>query len=122
MNERDVFNAALSIQGDSARRAYLETACEGDEALRQRVETLLEAHEGASRFLERPVFPELAAGYGPTGDPSERLGGDGQGAFERTGQFEPSGERVTLAEDEDEPPLDFLQPSVKPGSLGRLAH
>src|SRR4051794_27903641 len=123
MNERDIFDAALSIQDNPARQAYLETACAGDAALRQRVETLLKAHEGASRFLERPAILETPARNGPTGDQSERLVGAGHGAIESTEQFDPSGKRETLANaEEDETPLDFLQPSNKPSSLGRLAH
>ena len=123
MNERDIFDAVLSIQGHSARRAYLDTACAGDEALRKRTEALLKAYEGAGHFLERPVLPMSVTRDGLTGDQTEQVDELGRGAFAGTEPFEPPGEREPLAEgEEDEPPLDFLQPSDKPGSKGRLAH
>ena len=40
MSEREIFFAALELDGD-ARAAYLKEACEGDEALREGVERLL---------------------------------------------------------------------------------
>src|SRR4051794_38750303 len=106
MSERDLFNAALAIQGDAARQAYLESACGGDPALRRRVEPLLRAHDGASRFLERPASPGLAHDDGTWG---------------RTDWFGPRGEGQDGGEtrddgDEDEPPLDFLLASERPGS------
>ncbi len=123
--EREIFDAALPIQDDTARQAYLEEACAGDEALRQRVEALLKAHEGASGFLQRLVFPEVAPGDAPdtTCDPSERFKGVGRGDLAHTERFDSSRDRVPLTEEkEDEPSLDFLQPSDRPDSLGRLAH
>ena len=45
MNERDLFMAALQIEGAAERSAHLDRACAGQGALRQRVEALLAAFE-----------------------------------------------------------------------------
>ena len=102
MNERDIFMEALDRETLAERAAYLEEACGGDTGLRQRVEALLTSHEQAGSFLGKPVPERLAEGLAAPDDPAETQGepptADG-------------GER-----------LDFLTPSDKPGSLGRLGH
>ena len=124
--EREIFEAARLIQDDAARRAYLEKACAGDEVLRRRVEALLNALENATGFLERPVFPEIAPpadGPGTLPDPTGRSRGVRHTDLTQTERFDSSGARVPRAEEEeDETPLDFLEPSDKPGSLGRIGH
>jgi len=55
MSEREIFFAALELDGD-ARAAYLKEACEGDEALREGVERLLREHERSEVFmLDQPL-------------------------------------------------------------------
>lgn len=93
MNQREIFSDAVQITDPVARSAYLDQACDGDAALRRRVETLLHAHESAGDFLARPAVEQLA------------------------------GEKaVEPHEIEAREELTFLQPSRKPGSLGRLGH
>ena len=102
MSERDVFTAALRIADPAERRAYLDQAC-SDEVLRRRIESLLGVHAGAGDFLERPAAAPRVGDSNPDGT---SLHGLARGS-------EPG---------EDENALDFLQPSSKPGSVGRLGH
>jgi serine/threonine protein kinase len=100
MTEETIFDTALQKQTPSERSAYLDEACAGDGALRQRVEALLLAHDRAGVFLDRPAVEQIVL------DPL------GCGAT-RTDPAQAS---------QDNPSLDFLTPSPKPGSLGRLDH
>lgn len=125
MNERDLFLSALEIEDSAARKAHLQSACAGNAELLSRVESLLASHEGASRFLQTPVGEQL--GDDPTGETAatlvvgtgsthdESASGEARSVIE----FSPNQERVNMA---DETPLGYLEPSTKPGSLGRLAH
>ena len=54
MNERDLFMAALQIEGAAERSAYLDRTCAGETALRQRVEALLAAFEQAGASCNSP--------------------------------------------------------------------
>ncbi len=74
------------------RRAYLDQACTDNPGLRAQVEALLAASERAGSFLDEPVVEQFAT------------------------QDEPP------AGDDDGEALDFLEPSHKPGVLGRLGH
>ena len=94
-NEEVLFNAARMIGDGAARALYLRQASGGDEALLRRVETLLAVHDAPDRLLDNPAIPT------PAGDET------------RTGP--------SAASDATES-LDFLAPSDKPGSLGRLDH
>ncbi len=107
----EVFTAALQQGSADERAALLETACAGDVALRERVEALLRAHQEASHFLNRAAVEQFVAQPSPTEALASR-----PVAPELT---------VTSAEqsgDDEENALDFLQPSTKPGALGRLGH
>ncbi len=55
MHERDLFLAALEIDDEAARRAYLDEACVDDSILRSRVERLLNHAGEAGDFLEQPA-------------------------------------------------------------------
>jgi eukaryotic-like serine/threonine-protein kinase len=102
MTEETLFTAALGKRTPAERAAFLDEACSGDVALRQRVEALLQSHAEAGTFLETPAVRRAA----------EELGGRACG-------------ESTLGEpprEEDGDSLDFLAPSPKPGSLGRLGH
>ncbi len=103
MNERVIFMEALDRETLAERSAYLDEACGGDTALRQRVEALLTSHEQAGSFLGKPVPERLAEGLAAPEGPTEAQG--------ESPMADRSGER-----------LDFLTPSAKPGSLGRLGH
>ncbi len=106
MSERDVFTAALQIADPAERSSYLDKACAGDAALRQRVGMLLATHESAGNFLERPAVEPIEA--------------DGAPASDATAALDPVGR--PKPDDDKDAPLDFLQASTKPGSLGRLGH
>ncbi|HEY7422831.1 MAG TPA: serine/threonine-protein kinase [Gemmataceae bacterium] len=102
MTERSVFLAALEYDEPAERSAYLDRACAGEPALRARVEQLLTAHGQCGSFLGRPAPERLA------GDLAAGLGTDDSYTAP-----------AAAAGDEG---LDFLAPSDKPGSIGRLGH
>ena len=102
MTEREIFLEAAEQPDEAARVAYLDRACEGDAGLRDRVEALLRSHDPAGSFLASPAVA-----------PPERH------------------ELATLPidsvatpddENEADDALDFLQPSTRPDSLGRIGH
>lgn len=97
-----VFAAALEKSSPAERAAYLDEACSGDAALRQRVEALLDSHTGAGGFLEMPAIQRAV----------ENL--EGEACPEDTQAEQPG--------DDDGNSLDFLAPSRRPDSLGRLGH
>jgi serine/threonine protein kinase len=103
MSERSIFLAALERSTPAERVSYLDEACAGNPALRQRIEALLKSHEEADDFLEVPALEHGAEGREGEGRPGETRSDAG------------------LAEG-GELPLDFLAPSEKAGSLGRLGH
>ncbi len=55
MNEREVFIAALQIDSDTERSAYLDEVCAGKPELQKRIEALLRAHFATDQGLERPL-------------------------------------------------------------------
>jgi eukaryotic-like serine/threonine-protein kinase len=57
MNEESLFVAALEMDDDSVRRAFLDGACAGDVELRRRVEQLLSAHEKTLGILDQSEIP-----------------------------------------------------------------
>jgi formylglycine-generating enzyme required for sulfatase activity/serine/threonine protein kinase len=99
MTEREIFLAILDLPNAAARSGYLDRVCSGDPARRARIESLLLSHDTADSFLDCPaVMPpqrhELA---------TEVI------------------DSVATPDDADDA-LDFLQPSTRPDSLGRLGH
>jgi regulation of enolase protein 1 (concanavalin A-like superfamily) len=110
MNERDIFAAAIQITDPVARAAYLEQACEGDTDLRQRVEMLMDAHDSGGDFLARPAMEQLADDVSADVSLS-------QASVQDEKEAGPDG-----AKEKEDVELAFLQPSRKPGSLGRLGH
>src|SRR5262249_1120416 len=123
MNEKTLFLAALDIPDPAARAAYLDEACAGNPGLRAQVEALFRSPRQAGHFLEIPVAetlggapPDITAALEADAS-SQEVGADHPDRFpsldtqaERRGAFG------------DEIPLDFLRPSTKSGSLGRLGH
>jgi len=120
-----IFFAALEKKTAEERAVYLDQACGSDSALRRRVEKLLASHPQAMDFLAQPAVDRQrfnshdatedatspAPATGPEASPRDPRAGTGVSAtldHER-------GEDVESA-------LSFLEPSEKPGSLGRLAH
>jgi serine/threonine protein kinase len=103
MTEETIFAEALEKSTPAERAAYLDEACAGDAVLRQRVETLLKSHEAGGSFLGKPAI-QCAA---------EELAG--RACVEDTQAERP-------ADDGGVEALDFLAPSDKPDSLGRIGH
>src|SRR5262245_16581723 len=101
-SEEAIFAEALDIADPKERAAFLDRACAGNAALRATIEALLAAYPAGS-FLEVPAVPL------PTGEPGDR-------EPTRAAAAQPT------SRDEETPSLDFLTPSDKPGSPGRLAH
>ncbi|HZL88827.1 MAG TPA: serine/threonine-protein kinase [Pirellulaceae bacterium] len=89
---RSIFDRALDIASEAERRAFLDEACASAPEIRQQVEALLAAHAAAGSFLESPP-----AGVASSLEQLRAVPTDG-------------------------PSLEFLTPSDKPGSLGRLGH
>jgi WD40 repeat protein/serine/threonine protein kinase len=103
MIEQSIFFAALEIADADKRAAYLKQSCDGDVSLRRQVEALLAAHEQSGEFLDVPALRQMAAGLAED-------------------QRCPSDTSAESPAAKGEIDLSFLQPSSKPGSLGRLGH
>jgi hypothetical protein len=115
MTEETIFAAALERNSPAERAAYLDEACAGDAPLRQQVEELLRAHAAAGNFLAVPAPAQVAAPH-PAGEATESVTPGPVPARPDETQAEEAGGDGTG------PVLDFLAPSQKPGSLGRLDH
>jgi WD40 repeat protein len=126
MNDETIFTTALEKATPSERSAYLDVACAGDAALRQRVEALLKAHGAAGNFLDRPAVEQIAAGISQLKDSTEAIDSSPQAdeaIAESPAHASPGATQAQRPNGcGDGPSLDFLAPSRKPGSLGRLGH
>ncbi len=114
MNEFELFQRALDIADEDARHRFLNSECSGNSILHRRVIALLDSHFDLSDFLESPVGEQIVAHDGLEGDkefqstvkhPDEHL---------LCGEIHEAIDHKYL--------LDYLSPSTKPGSLGRLGH
>ncbi|MEZ6125943.1 MAG: SUMF1/EgtB/PvdO family nonheme iron enzyme [Planctomycetaceae bacterium] len=104
MNERDIFLSAIEITDPGERAAFVKQACGADADLLNQVEELLKSHEQTSQFLETPA---AAA----------------DSAIEQTvlsDDFE--GDNDSERSNGEEEFRRYLQPTTRPGWLGRLAH
>ena len=111
-----IFFAALGKTSPAERAAYLDEACRGDADLRRRVERLLEAYPQVSSFLEQPLAGNVADEARALGDRAAGAGDRPEGEQrDETGAERPGGDAAV-------PVPDFLSPSQKPDSLGRLDH
>ena len=111
-----IFFAALEKTDPVERAACLDEACRGDDELRRRVERLLEAHPQVGNFLEQPVADKLAdEGLAP-GEGTEEAGA--QPVQNKLDETRTEGSSSGAAAEV----LDFLAPSQKPDSLGRVGH
>jgi hypothetical protein len=102
MTEETIFTTAREKHDAAEQSAYLDAVCAGDPAIRQRVEALLKSHEEAAEFLKQPAL-HYAINDSASPSSSETLD---EPAHTAQGEIT----------------LDFLEPSQKPDSLGRLAH
>ena len=94
MSEESMFARAMELPDGSQRTAYLEAACDGNPVLLQNVQTLLANYKKMGDFLQKPVLEQIAA-MPATLDATEQKRGH---------------------------TLDFLQPSSRAGSLGRIGN
>jgi formylglycine-generating enzyme required for sulfatase activity len=125
MTEQSIFLAALEIADPAERTAYVDRACGGDAELRHQVEALLAAHERPGEFLDVPAVEQMAAAAAQPDKGTVTLDAAGKGAeivAARAGPHDPDETPGKQPADGEENPLDFLQPSTKPGALGRLGH
>lgn len=126
MNEREIFLSALDIDDLAARQVHVETACAGDSELLARVKSLLCLNDSPSQFLESPVVAQLAGESSGDRDRTMLVGSGSTQDDEPGLTVPPLSGPATVSEKpngwKDEAPLGYLQPSSKPGSLGRLAH
>ena len=110
MKEFELFQLALDIDDPTARKLFLRSACEQNGEMLSRVEALLASHDGQSQFLNTPVVEQIAVIRNVDSDATA---------------VHPNGSAPTMTHqdhEDDEIPLGYLEPSTKPGSLGRLAH
>ena len=123
MSVRAVFDRAMEIESPTERSSYLDEACAGNPELRQQVASLLRAHNRAGDFMERPAVEQVEA---PPAAPDATVAFDADvkepQAASRSDRPEATDTRTGPGEQDEETTLEFLQPSTKPGSLGRLAH
>jgi hypothetical protein len=88
-----VFLEALDKGTPAERAAFLDEACAGNAELRSKVESLLQLHDRPDALLDQPAAEHLATATS-VGSPRA----------------------------DTEVALDFLEPSTKPDTLGRLGH
>ena len=98
MDEQSIFLTALE-KSASERAAWLTETCGTTTRLRQRIDTLLLRHEQAGKFLETP----------PAGLD-----------LENTFDLADADTRDDFGALDQHVPLDFLDPSLQAGSLGRI--
>lgn len=103
MNEEELFSKALEFDSEEERARFLDDACRGLPDSRQNIEQLLRSHSAAGDFLLTPpeglletALNQICDGY----------------ALPRTNGNDKSGN--------SQPALDFLKPSKRADSLGRL--
>jgi serine/threonine protein kinase len=109
MSERSIFLSALDLHDATERLAYLDQACGGDAKLRAEVEALLDSHDGAGAFLETPAVEQVAPAL-----PTVLLNDSANAANGPAAR--------SNADDSVASVLALLQPSGKPGALGRIGH
>lgn len=103
MNEEEIFSKALEFDSDEERSQFLDDACQNLPESRENIEQLLRSHCSAGDFLLTPPVKLLET------------------ALTQHGTGDTSGRSVGCNDADDAPPkLDFLAPSVREGSLGRL--
>jgi len=122
MTDETLFAAALEKQSPSERSAFLDEACAGDPDMRLRIDALLQAYENVGNYLERPAVEQMASGAAAVKDTTSILDVEADGKAPRVGQAERIARQGEPGNEEVDDALDFLQPSSKRASLGRLGH
>ena len=107
MTERTIFLTAIEIADLTKRVAYLDHACSGNAKLRAQVDALLNSHQQSSQFLETPASAQDSAVEMTLVSHAPVEGDDDHNSAASTGEAELR---------------KYLQPSTRPGWLGRLAH
>jgi len=104
-NEKSVFLAAVEIDSDRERAAYVEQACAGNPQLRAEVDALLRAHAKPQPLLDARPTPGPTIGERGTEDPGtvigpykllEQIGEGGMGTVWMAEQTEPLQRRVAV--------------------------
>ena len=109
MTEEQIFLAVLDLDNPADRDAYLDEVCGRDVELRRQVDSLLAAHFTPGTFLDEPVGKQREAGPSiPNNDDMVPP----RANFSREG----------VVDGMESAGLYFLQPSNRPGSLGRIGH
>lgn len=103
MNEEEVFSKALEFDSDKERAQFLDGACQDLPESRKNIEQLLQSHLAAGDFLLTPPAELLETAL------SQREDGDTPGRSDEND-----------VADDALPNLDFLAPSEREDSLGRL--
>jgi hypothetical protein len=111
-----VYLAAAAAADAVQQAAILDRECASDAELRERVQALLGARQepAAAPVTARPAVAEGTQMLGA----ATNLEGPSPGVHEQDLATEQDGPN----EGEEQIALDFLEPSTKPGSLGRLGH
>jgi serine/threonine protein kinase/Leucine-rich repeat (LRR) protein len=121
-----IFFEALEKKTAKELAEYLNETCGADSALRLKVERLLDSHPLAMDFLAEPaVDREKFDSDAPSHDLTSLAPASGQDERSSNDRRARAELNETLSQErgEDvESALSFLQPSEKPGALGRLAH
>jgi hypothetical protein len=105
--------------------AYVAKACGGDDELLQQIGRLLEVHREAGSFLNVPAVGQVAADLPHPDRATVAMEANAEGAPIAAPRQDQPEQAVTQdggQGDPEEIALGFLQPSDKPGSLGRLGH
>jgi hypothetical protein len=106
VTEDQVFLAALDLPGTEARSAYLDEVCGDDGVLRGKVEGLLAAHFKSGEFLNVPAAAQLGT----------------ESDFNHAVTIESQAMNAAQDPDQESDNLEFLAPSNRPDSLGRIGH
>jgi serine/threonine protein kinase len=118
-----VFLAALAAADPSQQSAIIDRQCANDGELKRRVQSLLKAHREMATVIDPPTpTPSDAASssLGVTIRSAAPAGARATAATTR--QPGPADEQSPPREEQEPKTLEFLEPSSKPGSLGRLGH
>jgi serine/threonine protein kinase len=118
-----VFRAAVEAANSVQRAAILDRECASDTELRQCVEALLRTHQQQDTIVDQPDATssefappsrEFTMAFDPSADQKlPILPTHKENSFTR---------HEELRDYEEPLALDFLEPSIEPGSLGRLGH
>src|SRR5262249_31381047 len=94
--------------------------CGSNAELRRRVEALLKENDQATSLVERR--PAASAGSAPAAEATVRIAASTDPGAPGPSQQDEETAIAGAEQATGEVSLDFLQPSTKPGSLGRLGH